>query len=121
MCNGSVRFIIARDPEAYFRFAPLQSETGRRLLAESGADRRSDSIVLIQDGRAYTQSAAALEIARRLRFPWPLFYALILIPAFLRNQVYDFVARNRYRWFGKRDVCMRPTPELRSRFIEQDS
>ena len=112
-------FIIARDPEARFRFAPLQSETGRRLLAESGAgDLSRDSIVVIDNDRAYTRSAAALQIARRLRFPWRLLYALILIPPFLRDKVYDLIARNRYRWFGKRDVCMTPTPELRSRFLE---
>jgi predicted DCC family thiol-disulfide oxidoreductase YuxK len=122
LCNGSVRFIIARDPEAYFRFAPLQSETGRRLLVESGlSDSPPDSIVLIQGGRAYTQSAAALRIARRLRFPWPLLYALILVPSFFRDWLYDLIARNRYRWFGRREVCMTPTPELRSRFLEQDS
>ena len=119
MCNGTVRFIIARDPEARFRFAPLQSETGRRLLAESGAgDSGPDSIILIQNGQAYTRSAAALRIVRQLRFPWPLLYALILVPPFLRDKGYDLIARNRYRWFGKRDVCMTPTPELRSRFLE---
>jgi len=119
LCNGSVLFIVARDPEAYFRFAPLQSETGRRLLVESGLiDSPSDSIVLIQDGQGFTRSRAALEIVRRLRFPWSLFYALILIPPFLRDKGYDLIARNRYRWFGKRDVCMTPTPELRSRFLE---
>lgn len=111
-------FIIARDPERHFRFAPLQSETGRRLLSESGIDSRSDSIVVIENGQAYTRSRAALEIARRLRFPWPLLYGLILLPAFLRNTVYDLIARNRYRWFGRREVCMTPTPELRSRFLE---
>lgn len=119
MCNASVLFIIARDPEAYFRFAPLQSETGRRLLAVSAlGDPPPDSIVVFLKSGTYTRSRAALEIARRLRFPWPLFYGLILIPAVLRDLGYELIARNRYRWFGRRDVCMRPTPELQSRFLE---
>ena len=109
-----MQFIIRRDPEARFRFAPLQSSTGRQLAG----DIRSDSIVVVADGRKYTRSRAALEIARRLPFPWRLLYALIAIPPFLRDRMYDLIARNRYRWFGRRDVCMTPTPELRSRFLE---
>ena len=116
LCNSSVHFIIARDPAARFRFAALDSAAGQRLLAESGLS-GSLSVVLIENGRAYTRSAAALRIARRLRFPWPLLYALIVVPRPLRDAVYDWIARNRYRWFGKREVCMTPTPELRSRFL----
>ena len=109
-----MQFIIRRDPEARFRFAPLQSNTGRRLAGDISAD----SIVVVADGRTYTRSRAALEIARRLPFPWRLLSALIVIPPFLRDWAYDLIARNRYRWFGKRDVCMTLTPELRSRFLE---
>ena len=102
-CNGSVRFIIAHDPAARFRFAPLQSEFARRLLAESGVNEPfPDSVALIESGRVYTRSAAALHIARKLRFPWFLLYAFILVPRPLRDAIYDLIARHRYGWFGKR-------------------
>lgn len=117
LCNGFVQFVIARDPARRFRFASLQSEAGRRSLEAAGAGHSAETVVLVEDGRAFTRSTAALRIARRLRFPWPLAFALIVMPRPLRDQVYDWVARNRYRWFGKRDVCMVPTPELRDRFL----
>jgi predicted DCC family thiol-disulfide oxidoreductase YuxK len=118
LCNGSVRFIIARDPAAHFHFAALQSETARRLLTEARhIGRLPDSVALLQGGHVYTRSTAGLRIARRLRFPWPLLYGFTIVPRPLRDAVYDLIARNRYRWFGKRDACMLPTPELRSRFL----
>jgi predicted DCC family thiol-disulfide oxidoreductase YuxK len=118
LCNGSVQFIIARDPSAHFRFAPLDSAAARSLIGESAPlGAVPDSIVLMDHRRMYTRSAAALRIARRLRFPWPLLYALIIVPRPLRDAIYDFIARNRYRWFGKRDTCMVPSPELRARFL----
>jgi len=118
LCNASVQFIIARDPPARFRFAPLESSAGRRLIGETGA--RSplpDSFVLLEHGRWYIRSTAALRVARRLRFPWPLLYVFIAVPRPLRDVIYDFIARHRYRWFGKREACMVPTPELRARFL----
>ncbi len=118
LCNGSVQFIIARDPAAQFRFAPLDSPAARRLIGESGVSSPlPDSMVLVEQGRLYTRSDAALRITRRLRFPWPLLYAVVILPRRLRNALYDLIARNRYRWFGKRDACMVPTPELRARFL----
>jgi predicted DCC family thiol-disulfide oxidoreductase YuxK len=119
LCNGCVQFIIARDPARRFQFAALQSDSARRMLARldrSGA--LPDSIVLVDGGRVYTRSSAALRIARGLRFPWSLARALTVVPRPLRDWVYDLVARNRYRWFGTTDVCMTPTPELRARFLE---
>jgi predicted DCC family thiol-disulfide oxidoreductase YuxK len=123
LCTGSVLFIIRRDPRGVFRFAALQSPAAAALLKDAPV--RSgplpDSIVLVEgDGaaRVSTQSTAALRIARRLRFPWPVLYALIVIPRPIRDWVYDFIAARRYRWFGKRDSCMMPTPELRARFLE---
>jgi predicted DCC family thiol-disulfide oxidoreductase YuxK len=107
LCNGAVRFIIARDPSARFRFAPLQPV----------GDRAADSIVLSEAGKRYTKSTAALRIARRLRFPWPLLYAFMAVPRPLRDLLYEWVARHRYRWFGKRATCMSPTPEVRNRFL----
>ena len=118
LCNGSVRFIIAHDPAAHFRFAALQSEAARRLLSESGLnDQLADSVALIECGRVFTRSTAALHIARRLCFPWPLLYTLIVVPRTLRDAVYNLIARHRYGWFGKRDACMVATPELRTRFL----
>jgi len=81
--------------------------------------RRPAQVVLVQDGRVYFRSDAPLRIARGLRFPWPLFTAFVVVPRFVRDWAYDFIAARRYRWFGRRDVCMIPTPELRSRFISE--
>ena len=118
LCNGSVRFIVARDPAARFRFAGLESEAARRLLGESLiSGPLPDSVALIEHRRVYTRSTAALRIARRLRFPWPLLGALMVVPRPLRDLIYDLIARHRYPWFGKRDACMLPTPELRTRFL----
>lgn len=119
LCNASVNFIIDRDPQAYFRFAPLQSETGRRLLEKHGLPTGSmDTVVLVEDDRAYVRSTAALRIARHLVFPWPLLALGLILPAFLRDLVYKLIANNRYRWFGKSDTCRLPTPALRSRFLD---
>ena len=119
MCNGTVRFIIARDPAARFHFAALESDAARRVLAGSDVSGPlPDSVVLVEQGRVYTRSTAALRIARRLRFPWPLMSAFLIVPRPLRDLVFDFIARHRYRWFGKRDACMLPTPDLRKRFLE---
>ncbi len=120
LCNASVQFIIARDPGARFRFAALDSDAARGLLSECGiSGALPDSVALIERCIVYTQSSAALRIARRLRFPWPLMYALIVVPRPLRDAIYDLIAQNRYGWFGKRDACMVPTPELRSRFLAE--
>ena len=117
-CNGSVNFIIARDPESYFKFAPLQSDVGARLLSENGVDRiETDSVVLIEDGRVYTHSTAALRIARRLTGAWSWFYYLVYVPRFLRDGAYKLFARYRYALFGQKDECMLPSPEIRARFL----
>jgi predicted DCC family thiol-disulfide oxidoreductase YuxK len=118
LCNWSVRFIIKRDPRGQFRFAALQSDAARALLAKAGVDGQAgDTMLLLEDGRLFDRSTAALRIARRLRFPWRLAYGLIILPRPLRDWLYRIIARHRYRWFGKRDVCMVPTPELQSRFV----
>ena len=119
LCNGFVQFVIAHDPSARFHFASLQSDAAAALLNGRPTNRPiPDSIVLVEDGRLFTESSAALRIARALGLPWSLTYALIAVPKPLRDAVYAWVARNRYRWFGKRDVCMMPTPELRGRFLD---
>ena len=117
LCNASVTFIIDRDPEALFRFAPLQSDVGRALVAECEVE-GEDSIVLVEDGRCHVRSDAALRIARRLDGLWPLLGVLLIVPRPLRDAVYRLIARNRYRWFGKQDACRLPTPDLRARFLE---
>ena len=129
-CSSSVNFIIARDRRRYFKFAALQSDEGRRLIeqygladiaGDTGTDGRRasapESVVLIEDGKAYTHSAAALRIARRLGGAWPLLYALVAVPAFIRDAGYRLIARNRYRLFGRKDECMIPTPDVRERFL----
>jgi predicted DCC family thiol-disulfide oxidoreductase YuxK len=119
LCNGFVQFVIARDRGGYFRFGPLQSAAAQRLIDAAGGSRSlPDSMVLVADGRLWTRSSAALRIARRLSFPWPLLYALVVVPRPVRDWIYNIVASNRYDWFGRRDVCMTPTAELRGRFIE---
>ena len=116
-CNGTVNFIIARDRGAYFKFAPLQSEVGERLRAKYEIDDSCDSIVLVEDDLAYTYSDAALRIARSIGGAWAILYVFMIVPKPIRDLVYRLFARNRYRLFGKRDVCMVPTPEIRERFL----
>jgi predicted DCC family thiol-disulfide oxidoreductase YuxK len=119
LCNGFVQFIIARDARRHFRFAALGSGAAGRLMAQAGiAPGSVDSLVLIEGSRAYVRSAAALRIARRLGFPWPLAYALIIVPRPLRDRAYDLIARHRYQWFGRRDVCMVPGPATKDRFLD---
>jgi predicted DCC family thiol-disulfide oxidoreductase YuxK len=138
LCDGFVWFIIRRDPAVRFRFASLQSAAARELLAahdpgrtdpgdvaaESGdaAERGAeggvlDTVVLLQAGRVYVRSGAALRILRGLGFPWSLLSILLAVPRPLRDALYDGIARRRYRWFGRRDACAAP-PELRSRFLD---
>ena len=118
LCNGFVRFVIPRDPRGYFQFATLGSAAAARVLGERGGPTPgADSLVLVEGGRAYIRSAAALRIARRLRFPWSLAYGLTIVPRPLRDWIYDFVARNRYRWFGRRDACMLPGQATKDRFL----
>lgn len=119
LCNGAVDFILERDPAGHFAFASLQSGAGQEILAHYGLSTENfDSLVLVKDGKVYQKSRAALEIAARLKGAWPLLQVFKLVPAFLRNGVYDFIGRNRYRFFGKRETCRFPTPEIRSRFLE---
>lgn len=118
-CNASINFIIDRDSKGIFKFAALQSEVGQELLKKFSlkTSRTFDSIVAIEGDKVYQKSDAALEIARRMNGIWKIFYVLKIIPTFLRNPIYDLVARNRYRIFGKTDACRIPTPELKARFL----
>jgi len=119
LCAWSVRFVIARDPRGVFRFAPLQSEPGRRLLREHGLDETAmDSFVLVEGPRAWRESDAALRVCRELSGSWRFLALLLALPRLLRDPLYRLVARNRLRWFGRSDRCLVPSPELRSRFLE---
>ncbi|MCC6490725.1 MAG: thiol-disulfide oxidoreductase DCC family protein [Candidatus Hydrogenedentes bacterium] len=119
LCNASVQFVIRHDGSGRFRFAPLQSETGRNLLDRCGcAGGDLASVVLVEGDRCYRESTAALRVLRGCDGLWRMLYVGIVIPRFLRDAMYRLVARNRYRWFGTREQCMIPTPELRTRFLE---
>lgn len=116
-CNASVQFIIKRDRRAYFKFASLQSEFANTVVGDRTLP-MPESVILIENGEMYERSTAALKIARRLNGLWPVFYIFILVPRPVRDAVYHIIARNRYRWFGKRESCMIPGKELKERFLE---
>lgn len=119
LCHSSVQFVLRRDRTQRFRFAALGSAAGRQALAAAGAlPPLPDSMVLLHRGRVHTRSGAALAVARLLPWPWPLWSVFWIVPYPLRDLLYAFVARNRYRWFGKRAPCWVPTPALRARFLD---
>lgn len=120
LCNGSVQFIIKHEKAPTFRFASLQSETGKKLLRWWGLpDGFNDAVIYIENGNIHLGSTAALKIGQRLNFPWSIISsASLLVPKIIRDWVYQQIARNRYQWFGKRDVCMMPTRELKARFYD---
>ncbi|WP_273566945.1 thiol-disulfide oxidoreductase DCC family protein [Maribacter halichondriae] len=119
LCNRSVQYIIKRDKKDVFRFTALQSEIGEKLVSERKIDTsKVDSIILIDPGVAYyTKSEAAIEIAKEIGGLWSVFRLFQWVPASIRNIVYDFVARNRYSWYGKKDQCIVPTPEIKAKFL----
>jgi len=118
LCHGITRFVAARDKRGVFRFATLQSRTGTRLLAQGGMPPGDpDTFVMVKNGRYYTKSAAALRVCLRLGGLWPLLFAGIVIPAALRDRGYDYIARRRYRWFGRSEACLMPAEDVRSRFL----
>lgn len=117
-CDANVQFIIKRDPVGHFYFTSLQSEKGQALIEKYSIPREIDSLVLIDNDKAYVKSTAALRIAKKLDGLWHLLFLLILIPRRLRDRVYDFIAQNRFKWFGKKeDSCALPSPEVRKRFL----
>jgi predicted DCC family thiol-disulfide oxidoreductase YuxK len=118
LCNSSINFIIKHDKKNYFRFASLQSEKGKELLEKYKIDNlKTDSIVLIEHDAIFVRSTAVLRISKHLNKLYSLLYLFIIIPPFIRNIAYDLIAHNRYKWFGKKDMCMIPTDELKSKFI----
>ncbi len=118
LCNSSVQTILKYDRNGHFMFAPLQGETAKIKIAEYVNNHPGiDSIILVQDEKIYVKSTAVLRIARYLRFPLNLAFTFIIVPAFIRNVLYDWVAANRYKWYGKQNECWLPTPELKAKFL----
>lgn len=117
-CNSSVQFVLKRDKKKVFLFTPLQSEPGKKHMEQYGMpENELSSFVLIEKGKLFTRSTAALRVCRYLAGGWPLCYGFIIIPPFIRDGVYNWIARNRYKWFGVRQECMIPSPETRARFL----
>lgn len=118
-CNYWINFALKRNRNKQLRFSPLQGESAKRLLPKYQLNPTSlSSVIFIDKGKAYTQSSAALRICKYLNGGWKLFYGLIIIPKFIRDFFYNIIARNRYKWFGKKETCMVPTPDLKERFLE---
>jgi predicted DCC family thiol-disulfide oxidoreductase YuxK len=118
LCNGFVRFLLARDKQAKFRFAALQSAIGQKLLLEQHLSTTDmNSVVLIQNNKHYLKSKAALMVLKEFGGVWKLFIVFLLVPRPIRDFLYDIVAKNRYRWFGKMDACVLPSEEEKGRFL----
>jgi predicted DCC family thiol-disulfide oxidoreductase YuxK len=118
LCNSSVQFIIKRDKKKKFLFASLQGKTGQEVLKKFNLPANDfNSFILVEGDHIYTRSTAVLRMLKKLGRGWNLFYVFIIIPTFIRNVIYNRIAKNRYKWYGKRDECMIPTPELKERFL----
>ncbi|MGG3467125.1 thiol-disulfide oxidoreductase DCC family protein [Neobacillus pocheonensis] len=118
LCNNSVHFILKRDASSSFKFASLQGVKGQLLLKEFGLSTDMNSFVLIENNQAYLKSTAALRVCMRLKGAWSILSAFLVIPRFIRDFVYDIIAKNRYKWFGQKESCMLPSPEWKSRFLD---
>ena len=120
LCNSAVKFVLKRDKKAAFKFASLQSDAAKKILSNTEiSDIDSGTFVLIENGKTYTRSTAALKVCRQLSGLWPLLTVFIIVPRFIRDRVYNLISKNRYRWFGKRDICMIPSPEVANRFLNE--
>jgi predicted DCC family thiol-disulfide oxidoreductase YuxK len=120
LCNASILYVIKHDKKDLFRYAPLQSEIGKQILEKFSIDpSKTDSIILFSNENGLSiKSSAALKVAKHLGFPRNLLAAFLIVPAFIRNWVYDYIAKNRYQWYGKKEECMIPTPELKAKFLD---
>lgn len=117
-CNAMVNFAIRNDKKAILKFAPLQSAAGKAVKEKYKIALEIETVIFIENGKVYTYSDAAIHIAKYLRWPAKAFYAFIIVPAFIRQPVYKWIARNRYKWFGKKDECMVPGTDVKTRFLE---
>lgn len=121
LCNSTVNFVIKRDKKSVLRFATLQSNIADKILAINPIEKNDlSSFVFIEKNKAYTRSTAALRVCRYMNSMWPLMYGFIIVPKFIRDGIYDWIGRNRYRWFGKKEVCMVPSPDVLSRFLNEE-
>ncbi len=119
LCESSVQMIIKKDARGKFRFASLQSEVGQAYLQKFNRSTEDlDTVILVEGERHYTKSSAALRVIKGFKGAWPLLYGFIIVPKFIRDGVYSYIARNRYKWYGKKNQCMMPTPELKARFLD---
>lgn len=117
-CNGAVNFVIKRDKKASVKFAALQSDAGQRILKQHYLPTGNmQTFIFIENNKVYSRSTAALKVCRHLKGLWPLCYGLIIVPAFIRDGLYNWIAKNRYKWFGHKQQCMIPTPEVKARFL----
>lgn len=120
LCNGAVQFVIKHDNKNQFLFASLQSEEGKHILEDYNfPTNEMDSFLLVENGKVYVRSTAALKVLKRLSGLWSLLYGFIIVPKFIRDSVYNWIVKNRYQWFGRKDECMIPTPELKAKFLNQ--
>jgi predicted DCC family thiol-disulfide oxidoreductase YuxK len=118
LCNASVQFILKRDKNELFLFSALQSDFSKAELSKYNIEKEYlESIILLEDNTIYTKSSAGLRVAKKLSGLWPLLSILLIVPKFLRDWVYDIIANNRYKWWGKQDSCWVPTPDLKRRFL----
>lgn len=119
LCNTSVNFVLQHEREPIFQFASIQSEVGKALLADLGlSSDYTKAVILIDHGKTYFGSTAALKIGQSLKFPWSMWATMgILVPLLLRDWIYGQIASHRYQWFGKRDICMVPSESLKKRFL----
>ena len=118
-CNYWINFALKRDKKKKLMFTPLQGETAKQLLPQYHINPTSiNSVIFIDKGKAYTQSSASLRICKYMSGGWKLFYGFIIIPKFIRDFFYNIIARNRYKWFGKKESCMVPTPKVKDRFLD---
>jgi predicted DCC family thiol-disulfide oxidoreductase YuxK len=117
-CSGVVQFLYARDKNHVFRFASLQSETGQKLLSEHHLPAEISTVVVIENDVAYTRSTGALKLTRYLTKLWPLAQMFFIVPRFIRDGIYEIIAKNRYKWFGKHDSCLIPSKGLREQFLD---
>ena len=120
LCSGAVQFVIKRDKKKRFRFASLQSALGAEVMQQFNLPANElNSFILLENNQVYTSSTGALKVSKQLNGLWPLLYVFIIVPKFIRDAVYRFIANNRYKWFGKKETCWVPSKELAERFISE--
>ena len=118
-CNSAVNFVIKRDKKSVLKFAPLQSEFAKRILVNHHLSAEDvTTFLFLENNKIYTKSTAALKVCRYLKGLWSLLYGFIIVPKFIRDGIYNWIAKNRYQWFGKKEVCMIPPAHVRSRFLK---